>query len=299
MIFRKVNCSAILLICFLSVNGLALAKDINNKKLLFWSNYRLRYEYQDNFNIKSYGHLPIIGEANDGFWIGRIRAGFRYNVSENLLISLGIQHAVVWDLAIDDEDFYNGKFKREHNPYKDYFEPFDTFVEIKNIYEKLNIKAGRQQITYGHKRIFGQGNWGNSGKWLWDAIRISYRFDNSFCDVYYGKTVIHDPDVLSIVHRYGYSSLGFYGSFLLPVNFFDLRVEPFSMTKEDNHDLYKGEDGKFGNLKTYYIGARMLIEHPQGFYFDLTYVSQKGDYADDNIDAYGYHILLGYRNKDI
>jgi len=40
----------------------------------------------------------------------------------------------------------------------------------------LSFKAGRQRIFYGDKRIFGPEQWGNTGRWIWDAIKFSYKF---------------------------------------------------------------------------------------------------------------------------
>ncbi len=138
-------------------SDLLFAKTKNNSKLLFGSVLRFRYKYQNNFKIKSYGEDPVVGEEDDGFLIGRLRAGFRYTPIKKLVLSVGIQHALVWDLALEDEDFYNKKFGRQHNPYEDQWEPFDTYIEVKNILSHISIKAGRQLIFYGDKRIFGPG----------------------------------------------------------------------------------------------------------------------------------------------
>jgi len=270
-----------------------------NPKLLFWSVLRFRYEYQNNFNIKSYGDDPAVGEKDDGFLMGRLRAGFRYIPFKNLLLSLGIQHSVVWDLALEDEDFYNKKFRRQHNPYEDKWEPFETYIELRDISSHVNIKAGRQLIYYGDKRIFGPGTWGNSGKWIWDAVKTSYRFRQGFVDVFYGRTIIHDPDVLSIKHRHGFESFGMYSHFTISASNFSVNFEPFAMTKRDDHNHYKSEDGVYGDLDTYYIGGRFFVKDFYGFDFDMTYVRQKGDYSTDDIDSYGYHILFGYHLKDL
>ena len=264
-------------------------------KLVFWSSLRFRYEMQDNFNIKSYGARPVAGKQDDSFLIGRLRLVFSYQPIEDLLVSIGMQHSMVWDLALDKSDFYNTKFRKENNPYEDKWEPYNTYIQVSNILSQpLTLKAGRQLIHYGDHRIFGPGQWGNTGRWIWDAIKASYKASWGFLDAYYGRSIIHDPDVVSISHRHGFESLGFYGHVDIPIESLQVGVEPFAMTKKDTHENYKGEDGVYGDLNTYYLGARVVFKHCHGIDFDLTYLTQQGDYADDDVDAYGYHLLLGY-----
>ena len=71
------------------------------------------------------------------------------------------------------------------------------------------------------------------------------------------------------------------------------------MNKINRSDAYKGEDGQVGDFKSQYVGARIFMKGYKGFDFDATYVEQMGDSASDDIDAYGYHALLGYRFKQI
>ncbi len=300
-------CCLFVTICFFYCGyGVSLAadqdiakpKNMGKKKLEFWSNIRFRYEMQDNFNAKYYGSNPAQGKEDDSFLIGRFRFGFRYHLNKIIHLSVGVQHSEAWDLAMKDENFHKSFFEHQHNPYEDSWEPFNTFIEIKNLFP-FSIRAGRQLIYYGNKRIFGPGAWGNSGRWMWDAVKIHYPFSRGFLDTYYGQTMIHDPNNLSWNHRSGFKSVGFYGQFKLPENFLGIAIEPFAMTKSNNHDVYKGEDRRVGDFDSYYIGARIFKKDYKGFDFDATYIKQEGDSASDDIDAYGYHCLLGYRAKQM
>ncbi|MBW1766923.1 MAG: alginate export family protein [Deltaproteobacteria bacterium] len=279
--------------------GLAMDKLIQSgDKLTFGMNIRLRYEHLENFNMKSYGENPAKGESNDGFLLNRMQAGFDYYPTENIHMALWVQNSKSFDLAFEDNDFFNSQFDRVHSPYDDYWEPYNTYLEIKQLFSQpLGIKVGRQKIAYGDNRVFGPGNWSNTGKWMWDAAKLSYKFKCGFVDAYYGKTKIHDPDDLSITHNHGFESLGFYSRFELPERFLKVAFEPFFMTQENPHDRYTGEDGFLGELDSYYGGIRVFKHDLKGFDFDLTYVRQDGDYSRDDIDAYGYHLLGGYRFK--
>ncbi len=267
--------------------------------LKFGSQIRFRYEFQNNFNQKFYGNHPKLGKANDGFLLGRFNLGFDY-FYKNIHLKLWGQDSEAWDIAIPDKAFFNKTFNMENNPNKDRLELWESYFEINKIFHKnLKLKAGRQRIYYGDKRVFGPGSWGNSGRWIWDAIKISYKFKIGFIDMYYGKTMLHDPEKFSLNHRHGFKSIGMYSHFTLPKNFLKINIEPFFMTKTDNHNRYKSEDGKFGDLKSYYIGTRIYKNKLKNFDFDFLYIVQRGDLADDNIRAYGYHALIGYNLKNI
>ncbi|MBW1829362.1 MAG: hypothetical protein JRI74_08065, partial [Deltaproteobacteria bacterium] len=66
------------------------------EKLVFGTDIRLRYEFQDNFNQKYYGDNPKQGSSRDGFLLGRFRAGFDYRPSEMIHLTLWMQHSEVW-----------------------------------------------------------------------------------------------------------------------------------------------------------------------------------------------------------
>lgn len=264
--------------------------------LIFGGAIRFRYEFQDNFSQKYYGNNPARGSSDDGFLLGRFRAGLDYRPSQKIHLSLWMQNSEVWDIALPDSAFYTATFAKEHNPNKDRWEFWDTYLEVKELFGlPLTVKGGRQRIFYGDNRIFGPGEWGNDGRWIWDAAKVSYSFSGGFLDAYYGRTQLHEPGEFSLNHRHGFESFGIYGHVELPERFISLAVEPFFITKVDDHDRYTGGDGAKGDLDSYYLGLRSCMKAYKGFDYDLTFISQQGDFSGDDIEAYGYHILLGYQ----
>jgi hypothetical protein len=215
-------------------------------------------------------------------------------------LTVWMQHSDFWGMALPNRAFYSEKIGCQHNPNKDPWELSDTYLEIKRPFDApLAVKGGRQRIVYGNKRIFGPGRWGNTGRWIWDALSISYMYMKGFFDVYYGRTVIHDPYKFSLTHRHFYESFGCYSHFALPKEFYEIVFEPFFMTKRDNHDKYKSEKGAFGDLDAYYAGIRVCRKDMKGFDMDMTYVGEFGKYSNDEFRAYGYHLLLGYNFKGV
>jgi hypothetical protein len=120
------------------------------------------------------------------------------------------------------------------------------------------------------------------------------RLGGGFYDAYYGGTMVHEPSRFSLSHRHFYESYGFYGHYAFPERYLGLVIEPFYMTKIDAHDKYKGEDGGYGELISYYAGGRTCLAGLKGLDLDFTYVKQSGDYGTDDLDADAYNVLVAY-----
>ncbi|HDS16135.1 MAG TPA: hypothetical protein ENN66_05915 [Proteobacteria bacterium] len=205
----------------------------------FYGDVRYRLEYQDNFNARYYGSDPPSG--SDSFLLQRIRLGLRHSFSEKLELGLGIQDARAFGVDLEDDKFYSKNLGLTNHPYKDYAEPYETYVKIKNIGgQNLSLKAGRQSIRYGDNRIFGPGDWGNTGRYHWDAVRLAYRRQAHFLEALWGAHIIHEPRTLSLRHRHNLYGGALYGHYEIRP---ELIVEPFFIRKYDRHDHYQGESG--------------------------------------------------------
>jgi hypothetical protein len=261
---------------------------------------RYRFEYEDNFNQKFYGKNPPKGDSDDAFLLQRIRIGFVLKVHEHVLLSAGLQDSRAYGVALPDDAFYNSRLGLQNNPNKDYFEPFDTYLELQDLFgRQITLKGGRQIIAYGDKRVFGPGEWGNTGRYIWDAAKLSYRFEENFIDTFYGRNIVHDPDSFSLHHRHFFEAFAIYSHFPVRVQDRKLYLEPFFVRKWDDHANYKSEDNTFGDFHSNYFGLRNYGEIFPGFDYDLTFVWQTGNWGNDDLDAYGYHVLAGYELESV
>ncbi len=313
-IVKKI-CSVIFLMAMLLLcSSLLQAKqqsacETEKKRLTFSSNLRLRYEFYDNFNQKYYGERPARGKTDDGFLLGRFRAGVDWYPTDKIHIALWGQHSTCWGSALPDSAFYNNTHQFENNPNKDYWELYTTFIEVKNLFDAgLGFKIGRQLIAYGNNRVFGPGQWGNSGRYIWDAAKISWKHQRGFVDIYYGRNMLHDVQRFSLRHRHEFESIGLYARYDVLQKTFEISVEPMVFTKRDHHRRYRGEkqgyylqpDGsrvtyrKQGALDSWYAGVRISGKNIKRFDFDATLLQERGDFAKDNLRAYGYHLMLAY-----
>ncbi|MCI5157894.1 MAG: hypothetical protein D3906_05535, partial [Candidatus Electrothrix sp. AUS1_2] len=250
---------------------------------------RERVEHQENFNDKFYGTEPKLRDAADTYLLSRIRLGLthQFNGQFSGKVSLQDSRAIGW--AFDDADWSNSEFGgMEHNPQNDPLELGETWLQYKN--DWFTAKAGRQAIHYGNNRVFGPGAWKNSGKWVWDAVKLSYNYSENWLDAFYGKTMLHDPNVFSLDHRHGYEGAGLYGH-VQAADF--LAIEPILVTKyNDRSSLYAEKD-------LLYYGARITLEL-NSFTADANYMQQTGEVTADSglqtdSDAYGYNLDLEYR----
>jgi hypothetical protein len=292
-----ISAALIGLLAPLTSDGFSLAQaaqDISST-LTFGVNVRARYEFQNSFNQKYYGNDPGKGKANDGFVLGRFRAGLDWYPAKNIHLAFWGQHADAWDYALPDSTFYDKDLQTIHHPQKDLWELYEAYLEVLDILESgLNIKAGRQKISYGDNRVFGPGEWGNSGKWIWDAVKLSWVFNRGFVDVFYGQTMLHEINNFSLKHRHGYESLGVYGHFEILQKPAKLILEPMLFTKKDHHHSYAGEvDKEPDQLDSWYVGAR-LHASMKGAELGGTFLQEKGHFARDDMDAHGYHVMLAY-----
>jgi hypothetical protein len=238
---------------------------------------RLRYEYVENYNRKEYGL-----KKNDGFLLQRFRLEFDVHWEDRLRLFLQFQDARVFDYKLKDRDFIS-------NPNKDEHELHQAFVEAQPAsVVPVYLKLGRQVIEYGDSRIFGPGDWGNTGRVLWDAAKISYHDENCAIDTFYGRRIIHDPHQFN--DHYDRQAYGLYGTIFMPQkNVFDV----FYVLELDNEKDTQGESGSYGDLRVHTAGFRMAGTY-QRFDYDTTYARQFGGWGPDTMRAWALHTGGGY-----
>ena len=239
--------------------------------------YRLRGEVQDGYNVKTYG----TGTKED-FLISRLRLEIDLHLSQKIHFFTEIQDAEVLGLSFRDRDF-SGK----NNPYHDPADINKVFIAYKPL-EEIEIKVGRQAILFGDRRIFGPGDWGNTGRWAWDAVLIHFNNDYFESTWLAGRPFIHDPDQWPNKISSGPTAYATYNTIKGLPFLFDL----FYVLKSDDRNITKGEKGT-GDLNSHTIGFRIDGKYMQWDY-NSTVARQFGRWGPDRIDAYGLVFNLGY-----
>ena len=240
---------------------------------------RLRYEYVENYSRKKYGT-----GKNDGFLLERFRLDVGLSYEDRAKIFVQFQDAHVFDYDLKDSEFIS-------NPNEDEADIQQAFVEIKLFASKqFSIKAGRQILAYGDDRIFGPGDWGNTGRIVWDAVKLGWQTSKFFLDTFYGRTVIHDDHSFNMGHDHDKEAIGAYGSArIYSTNALDLF---YVLELDRDHDTL-GEDNMTDDMRIHSVGIRTsgLVKT---FDYDATYTRQFGKWGNDRVKAWALHAGIGY-----
>jgi len=254
---------------------------------------RERIEHQENLNDKFYGDSPKVGSASDSYLLSRVRIGIDHQFNEQWSTRFSLQDSRVFGWGFEDSAWISAEFEHlENNPQSDPMELGETWLQYQS--GLITSKIGRQSIHYGNKRVFGPGAWKNSGKWVWDAAKMRIKQNKNWLDLFYGQTVIHDPNAFSLEHRHGFTGGAVYGHFVLSPEWL---IEPMLIHKL-NHD-----SNSYQNKELFYYGARIQWQSA-GWKLDSTYLQQRGEVIDDanrrvNSNAHGYHVDLSHRINPI
>jgi len=244
---------------------------------------RLRYELSDNFDVRRYGT-----EATDNLLLLRTRLSLDYKLPEHAHVFVEFQ-----DARYELSDLERGLWP-VNCPFYDELELRQAYAEWLNIGgSPLGFKAGRQVITYADKRVFGPGEWGNVGRYWWDAAKVCLSTKVAQVDLLYGQRVISEPTTFNNEH-FPYQMLGAYAQFKeVACGTFALKPDLFYIVQYDDHGNIAGESG-VGDQETHSVG--FYFKGRQGKHWDFagTLAGQMGKYGRDDIEAFGANALVGY-----
>ena len=142
-------------------------------------------------------------QSDDNILLQRIIVGTTLHAGNRIIFSAHLQdsRAFGWSLSNSREpDVFKIHKENEPEPYyimnpqEEFFEIFDANIRIDSILKSFSIIAGRQKIACSDYRIFGPGNWGNTGRWNWDAVRLVGERKGWTGEIWLGGTKIHDPN---------------------------------------------------------------------------------------------------------
>lgn len=103
-------------------------------------------------------------------------------------------------------------------PYWDYMDLRQAYVErLPGESSPLGFKVGRQAISYADNRVWGPGEWGNVGRYTWDAAKLIVDVPPARIDFIFGDRIKYDPAGFDgdhyQFHAYGvYATVEAYGA---------------------------------------------------------------------------------------
>ena len=239
---------------------------------------RFRYEVYDNYNIKGYGT-----DETDNVLLERLRLDFEYKLHENLHAFVQLQDAHYWLSDLHVRDF------SVICPYENPLDVKKGYVQWTHIGDTpLGLRVGRQAIAYRDSRVWGPGDWGNVGRYTWDAVTLYWDTEVVSADLIGAQRVLNDADRFDEDH-FDFDAYGLYARVKkLP---FDLDL--LYIQKYDDHGTTRGATG-LGDLRTQSVGAYLNGTFQERIDWGGLAVYQFGDWGEDYIRAYGYNARLGY-----
>ncbi len=268
----------------------------------FDGNIRYRFEKWNNMNTKYYGSNPETGKPNDNILLQRIIAGTTICFKKNISVSAHLQdsRAIGWSLrnAKEPDAF---KIHAENsiepyyimNPQEEFLEIYDANIRIDSIFDFFTLIAGRQKIAFTDYRVFGPGSWGNTGRWNWDAVLVSFQKERWSSAIWYGGTKIHDPQktYLPFTHT-EYMGGGIHAN---------VRISDFIQS-----DLYIAhkQQGSAAYIKEKMINRNWMgfrIYNPEIFpwKYEVSYTKEFGSENSSKINAYGLFLKAGYQIEEM
>lgn len=163
------------------------------------------------------------------------------------------------------------------------------------ISDKLSLRAGRFEMSYGDQRMISALDWSNTGR-AWDGARVRFtpnaeQKEKHWVDIF--ATIIKinsNPPAASTIVDEKQTFLGIYGSH----PFSDaLLLEPYVLSRSYTVPQFIDELGKKGDFRDTSIGTRWKYSaDPLSVTLELVY--QFGSLAKSDIDAYASALDVRY-----
>ena len=200
---------------------------------------RLRYERDVGFTLK--GYQP---GAEDDLLLERVRLDFSARLWNRPRLFLQLQDAHAFLTTLEDSDF------PASNPIEDTLDIRQLYGEWERIGgSALGFRIGRQQISYGDQRVFGPGNWGNTGRFAWDAATLKVDTRWFWSDVWVGKYLQYKSDVWPDRSVDDFITVVWYTQ----IKRLPFRLDAFYVLKNDTSGKTVGESGA-GDLRSHTVG---------------------------------------------
>lgn len=245
---------------------------------------RFRFEHQRNFNAQRYADTRKDTYDEDGFLLQRARLNLNLRLAERARVYTEIQDSRAYDSDFREEDFF------ANNPYWNDADLRQMYVEWLRIGDSpWGIKIGRQTLFYGDNRIWGPGDWGNVGRYTWDAAKVILDLPFAETHLLAANRVRYEPH--SFDPRDG--RLDAYGAYSMVKNL-PMKLDFFWVGKHTDPDLVVNAQGDHLDLDTHTLGGYIADKVKENWDYAGTLAHTFGDRNGDNVDAWGANARLGY-----
>jgi len=250
---------------------------IGEARLDIGAGLRLRGEILDGFNIKKYDE-----NLNDALLLERVRIemALRYH---GFRIFVQGQDAREFGCDLSNSDFTGS------SPYNNDFDLRQAYIENPHVADTpFGFRVGRQSIAYTDNRLMGPGEWGNVGRYVWDAALLTWRSERFSLDLFEAIRVKYEPTRFDEKH-YDYDLAGMYST----LEYEDFKFHAFYFLKMNNF-VSKNADGGSEWFHRHSPGLSMEGTFEDRFDCSMGLVPQFGKWDDKTVLAFGGYATVGY-----
>ena len=245
---------------------------------------RFRWEFQDDFNIQRYADQRRRTSRRDGFLLQRLRVDFNLRFPDDARIYGELQDSRAYNSDFSPGDFALGC------PYWNYVDLRQAYVEWLHIGSTpFGIKAGRQIISYGDNRIWGPGEWGNVGRYTWDAVKLIADTRPLEAHLIFANRVKYDTHDCDHADR----NLDACGAYVMLKNL-PCRLDLFWVYKHTSPRVVINSSGGTAEFDTHTVGAYVDGKFGTGWDYRGTFAHTFGRRDGATVEAYGANARLGY-----
>ena len=246
---------------------------------------RLRFERSDDFNIQRYADQREPTLSRDGFLLYRSRLDFNLRLSDQAHFYTQFQDARAYDSDFGRDDFALGC------PYWNSFNMRQSYLESRRVAgTSLGFKIGRQSIFYGDNRIWGPGEWGNVGRYTWDAAKLIAETKPAEAHLIFARRVNYDDHQFVDSHD---ANLDVFGAYAMLKNV-PCKLDLFWLAKRTDPYIVVSKEGDTADLSTHTVGVYVDGKLSSGWDCGGTLAHTFGDHNRARVEAYGANTRLGY-----
>jgi len=247
---------------------------------------RFRYEFRDGFNQQRYADQRGSDLRRDHFLLQRTRLDLDLHLGEEAHFFVQLQDARAHGSDFDRDDFN----------WRLYSCPFWNPLDLRQAYLEwlhiggtpFGVKVGRQAIFYADNRIWGPGEWGNVGRYTWDAIKVIA--DTPLAEIHgiFANRIRYDPRSFD-EHDSHLDAFGLYAM----VKRLPCRLDLFWVGKRTRPEMVVDAKGSTLDLDTHTLGFH-LDGKAQRWDYGATVAHQFGKRNGLDVSAWGGNLHLGY-----
>lgn len=246
--------------------------------------FRYRMEYRDNFDFNE------SRDDEEVLHLRRTRLNLKYNPLKELMFFIQGQ-----DARIDEDSNLNNAL-------------FENFFDVRQLYadytdnvtfeplqlNKVSLRAGRQELSYGAQRLIGGFNWSNVAQ-TFDAGKVGLHFVPAHVQIdFFGgdKTPLKAPREFDDLYD-GSSRERFMGYYATAKAFGETLLEQYFLVRETDRNISFGPAGS-GQVEDYTAGGRVKKTFKNGVDYEIEAARQFGEFRGKDVEAGMAVGIIGY-----